>query len=232
MSNEQQVQKAAKRKLQDLLKSSTTSALASAVKPASASPKVVPRASEDGMAKLLAADGVFPGDPLYAPLMRLEGLLEKVAAGADTLNAQVRATGDAEVERVKTAVMEVETQSVARMTAVLDHSVRSLYRGMQWWTGALLGAALCVAALVGAAGGWWLGWRDGRASVEVTEERVSEAFQHGPDAAEIWRTLMENNDPRQALEECKGKAVWYVNGRKACRLPLWLDGLGVPDTTK
>ncbi len=228
VSDAKPVQKAAARKLQDLLKSTTTSALAKAVKPASAErvSNAVPPAT---MAKMLAEDGVLPSDPLYRPLVHLETLLEKAAAGADALNTQVRATGEAEVDRVRSAVVEVEAESVVRMAAVLDHSVRSMHRGMQWRTGALLGAALSVAVLTGFAAGHWWGWSSGQASVRVAEQQVAAAFRWGPEVARTWGEVMVNNDIGQALEQCSGGALFRVNGRKACRVPLWLEGDGVPE---
>jgi hypothetical protein len=224
MTDANPVEKAASRKLRDLLKSSTTAALASAVKPASASPKLAPEKPKgDGMAALLAADGILPGDPLYAPLMRFETLLEQTAAGADVLNAKVQATADAEVERVRSCVDEIETQSVQRMTAVLDHSVRTLYWGMQWRTGVMLGAALCAAAMLGGAFGWWIGWREGSASVAAVEEELAAAFRGGADGAAFWLKVVKNNDAGIVEQECRGKSAWRVNGRLACRVPLWVD---------
>jgi hypothetical protein len=38
-----------------------------------------------------------------------------------------------------------------------------------------------------------------------------------------WLSLMNANDPTQALAGCAGDAVKVIEGRRACEVPLWLD---------
>lgn len=227
MSEAEPVQKAAKRKLTDLMKSSTHAALALASSPASVSSEHEAEASS--MGKLLSDDGVLPGDPLYRPLMHLDKQIEKIAAGAEPIAAQIKAMVDGEVARIRKTVVGVEEESVERMTAALEQSAQASFRGWQWRTAALVGIALCVAAGVGGAVGWGLGWRDGSASVTATERGIAEAFRDGGESAELWLKLMKDNDLKRSLALCSGKAVWQANGRKACGVPLWLEEAGAPE---
>jgi hypothetical protein len=89
-------------------------------------------------------------------------------------------------------------------------------------TGLALKAALILFA-VGLAG-IWAGYEIGRSRVEVTERAIAAAFQDGTRSAETWLLLMRNNDIQAALGKCRDRAVRVMAGRKACSVPLWLDG--------
>lgn len=49
------------------------------------------------------------------------------------------------------------------------------------------------------------------------------AFRDGPAGAAVWANLMRANDPNALKAACMGAAVWTVEGRKACHMPVWLD---------
>lgn len=237
MSGDERVQKAAKHKLQGLVRSSTHQALAltASVKPDVASPAETP-SKLTPMEKLLIERGFLPDDAMYEPFVmihetqqNINRVLEKVAAGSEALNVQVKATADGEISRVRASVADVEEESVERMTAALEQSAQALFRGRQWRTAALVGIALCVAVGSGGAVGWVLGSRDGSASVEAVKGELAEAFRNGGEGAELWLRLMRDNDVRKSLEQCKGGAVWQANGRLACWVPLWLEEAGAPE---
>ena len=80
--------------------------------------------------------------------------------------------------------------------------------------------AFATFALAGGAGGYWLGMRE----VQVTERRIAAAFADGTGTARRWAELMENNDLNAALARCTGNQVTVIAGRRACSVPLWLDG--------
>jgi hypothetical protein len=56
----------------------------------------------------------------------------------------------------------------------------------------------------------------------VTERRIAAAFADG--TAKRWAELMENNDLNAALSRCTGNQITVIAGRRACSVPLWLDG--------
>ena len=78
---------------------------------------------------------------------------------------------------------------------------------------------LACFALVGAAGGYWLGIKE----VQVTERRLAAAFADGTGTAKRWADLMEDNDLNPALACCTGDQITVTAGRRACLVPLWLD---------
>ena len=80
--------------------------------------------------------------------------------------------------------------------------------------------ALALVALAGGGGGYWLGMRE----VQVTERRIAAAFADGTATAGRWAEMMENNDLNAALARCTGTQVTVTAGRRACLVPLWLDG--------
>jgi hypothetical protein len=77
-----------------------------------------------------------------------------------------------------------------------------------------------VLSLIGAVGGYWFGMKE----VQVTERRLQAAFADGTGTAKLWAELMENNDLNAALARCTGNQVTVTDGRRACSVPLWLDG--------
>ena len=72
-----------------------------------------------------------------------------------------------------------------------------------------------------AAGGGFV-W--GRTTVQQSERRLAAAFSDGPDAANRWAKLMENNDLPQALSYCTGTRTYAdQTGRKVCLVGLYVD---------
>jgi hypothetical protein len=130
---------------------------------------------------------------------------------------------------------EGEAELVGRLVKTVDVAVKSsaqqnrlrLERKASWVAGGVVAASL----LLGGSGGYAWGWSTARQSVASTEQGIALAFRHGPDAAATWHQLMQNNDPRQALTQCGGSA-WSTGGRRACLVPLWLDGPGEPPAKK
>ena len=159
----------------------------------------------------------------------LSQILLTVFVAAETALATVQ-TG------ARGLTQEGEAELVSRIVKTVDASVKSsaqkhrlrLERKASWIAGSVVAASL----LLGGGGGYLWGWSTARQSVQTAERDVSMAFQHGPDAADAWRQLMQNNDPRQALDQCGDSSVWTAGGRRACLVPLWLDGPGEPPTAK
>ncbi|UEM08011.1 hypothetical protein JL101_035770 (plasmid) [Skermanella rosea] len=131
---------------------------------------------------------------------------EAVKGGARGLTPQ----GEAElIRRVTEAAADSTEREVERLVRRFDFGL------------VVKVAALLVGfTLAGFAGGYFLGRED----VKVTERRVAAAFADGPGQAKQWLELMESNDIRAALAKCTGGQVTVTGGRRACSVPLWLDG--------
>lgn len=178
--------------------------------------------SNEQFRKRCHESGIRDDKPLYGLLTEVRDIVE---IASDSVRGGARGlTPDGEAELVKRITRTVEE-------SVKDSSERHrlrLERKASWIAGAVVAASL---ALGGASGFWW-GWSSGRQSVQVIERHVTEAFRDGPEVAEAWANLMRSNDLRRTLAECKGSAVWAVNGRKACRIPMWIEGAPAPEAAK
>jgi hypothetical protein len=178
--------------------------------------------SDEQFRKRCREAGIRDDKPLFGLLTEVRNIVE---IASDAVRGGARGlTPDGEAELITRIVRTVET-------SVQDSSERHrlrLERRASW----VAGGGIVASLLLGAIGGYWWGWSDGRQSVQTTERDVAIALQSGPDAASTWLRLMRHNDPRQALERCSGNAVWSSAGRKACLVPLWIDGPGVPETNR
>jgi hypothetical protein len=160
----------------------------------------------------LRTAGITPDKPLHAVLVTtFETVLsaqESVHGGARGLTPE----GERElIRRVTEAAAGSTEREVERIVHRFDLAL------------AVKGAvALACFALGGAAGGYWLGIKE----VQVTERRLAAAFSDGAGTAKRWADLMENNDLDAALARCTGDKVVVAAGRRACSVPLWLNGVG------
>jgi hypothetical protein len=179
----------------------------------------------------LADSGIPSTDPIYPILLAsaesndaTQDLIKTVRDLVDAHNNDLRSCAEAEAEQAVGYIREVEQDSIARLAQAVEDAGRRVERGRQWGAVARVAAgALVVGAVLGGMG-LWVGWENGRASRDGLAAELAEAFRHGPDAAERWLHLIERNDPTLALAECKGQWVWFVEGRRACRVPLYVDG--------
>jgi hypothetical protein len=162
----------------------------------------------DRYRETLRRAGITPDKPLHAVL---------VTTFETALTAQ---------ESVKDAARgltpEGERELIRRVTdaaaASTEREAERIVRRFDLGLAVKVAIALAVFALAGAAGGYWLGMKE----VQVTERRITAAFADG--TAKRWAELMENNDLNAALARCSGNQVIVTAGRRACAVPLWLDG--------
>ncbi len=168
------------------------------------------------------AAGITEDKPLA---MLMETLFDTAVAAKDAVQDGARGlTQDGEADLIKRIARQAD---VSMRDAATKHRLR-----LQRKSSVIAGGIVAACLAIGTGGGYWYGWSSGLSSVEVMENQISEAFQAGPEGAEVWLRLMRNNDPRQALDHCTGSAVWSDNGRKACSVPLWIDGPGAPKNSK
>lgn len=178
--------------------------------------------TRDDFRQKCRAAGIGEDKPLF---LVLEMLFDTAAAAKDAVHDGARGlTQEGEADLIK----RISRQADASMRdATTKHRLRLERKA------SLIAGGVAVACLVfGGGGGYWWGWSTGRQSVETMERQVATAFQAGPDAAGVWLLLMGNNDPRKALDHCSGSAVWSDNGRRACSIPLWIDGPGAPEPNR
>jgi hypothetical protein len=166
--------------------------------------------------------GIADDKPLSKVLLTVFEAAETARAAAHEGARGLTPEGEADL--IKRVVKAVEAQS---RQSLEQHRLR-LDRKASLMAGGVVAAGLMITGL----GGYWWGWSGGAHSVKLVERDVAAAFQSGPDAAGTWLSLMRNNDPRQAVAQCSGAAVWSSDGRQACLVPLWIDGPGAPPVAK
>jgi hypothetical protein len=164
----------------------------------------------DRYRETLRKAGITPDKPLHAALLTA---YETALTAQDAVKGGARGlTPEGERELIR-RVAEAAAESTEREA---ERIVRRFDLGMAL----KVAVALAFFALAGGAGGYWLGMRGG----QVTERRIAAAFADGAGTARRWADLMENNDLDAALARCTGNQVTVTAGRRACSVPLWLDG--------
>jgi hypothetical protein len=134
-------------------------------------------------------------------------------------------TPEGETDLIKRVVQAIGQQA---KTSLEQHRLR-LDRKLSLVAGGIVAAGLLVAGI----GGYWAGWSAGAQASRVIENEVAAAaLASGPEAASGWAMLMRSNDIAKAMAQCSGAGVWTDNGRRACAVPLWIDGPELPPTTK
>jgi hypothetical protein len=141
----------------------------------------------------------------------------------------VRAADEAAASRLKTQMEADETRIVrnfgASIAQAFDEATAGRVRAEVWKIA--LRAVLVLAASNAAALG--LGYQWGRANAEATihqtERRLEAAFRNGLPGASSWLDLMTWNDIDFSLRQCTDQKLSFraSNGRRACRVPLWIE---------
>jgi hypothetical protein len=132
------------------------------------------------------------------------------------------------VARARSQISEIEALAVQRVTeSITEAADRVLDRRtavLEWRLALTAGGALAVALAITLAAGYWWGYRDAAAGIDLADKRIAAAFQDGPETAARWADLMRHNDLKASLERCTGAALVVKDRRRACLVPLWLDG--------
>jgi hypothetical protein len=193
------------------------------------------RAAANSLPKAAAEVGVLPGDPMHDLLSTLGtgfaawgDMLIAHARRLEEMTVAARSAADSEVTRARAQIGEIEAEAVRRVT---DGITEAADRLMERRTARLelglaikVGVGLFVLMLATLAGGYMLGRSSAFAEVEVTERQVAQAFQDGLEVAKQWATLMRYNDLRGSMELCSDGRLLIKDGRKACSIPLWIEG--------
>lgn len=185
--------------------------------------------------------GVSDEDPLGPVLNGLSDVLGAVATitaeHASRLETfQVRAGDLAQlvIDRAKTELAAAASVTIERIASAIAASADAalVKRVRVFDRNTALAATGILFASIGTAAdaGYLCGRAVARSDIVETEQNLAAAFRAGAGGASAWLTLMTANDPTQALAECHGPALWIdkATGRRACRVPLWLDA--VPPT--
>jgi len=125
----------------------------------------------------------------------------------------------AELERRSGALMERLGPDLARTaeryTATRLWSIRLRTLLTAGATAVTLGVAVFAVS-------YGAGFSNGRTAGLLAGKTISAAMADGQDRAIAWSRLMATNDPLAALRSCKPERDG--NGRRYCRMPVWLDG--------
>jgi hypothetical protein len=180
--------------------------------------------------------GFTDEDPLGLVLSALSDVLGAVGAittehaqRLEALQINARDLAQMEIDRAKQEIAAAESATIGRIsTAIAASANAALVRRVQVFdrNTALAAASVLFASVVMALSvGYLYGRTVARAEIVQTEQDLAAAFRTGASGASAWLTLMMANDPTQALAECRGPTLWTdkATGRRACRVPLWLD---------
>ena len=150
------------------------------------------------MAAQSAALGVFP-----SVLRGLRAAVEQASQPVDP----------ASVERLAHAAASGAERNAAKLARA--HALRTVL---------VAAGTLAGAVLVAGVGGFAWGYHSASNDWHAVGDGVQRAaFQRGSAAASTWLSLLNANDPTQALAGCTGSAVKVIEGRRACEVPMWLD---------
>ena len=168
----------------------------------------------------LRAAGIDDDKPLYVIL--------------SSVHDAMVATQEAVSGRARGLTPEAEADLVTRLAKTAEDVTRNIAGGYRFAidrrTSLIAGAVVAASLAVGIVSGYWWGWSVGYDRSVRIEDGLSAAYRYnGSAGAEAWLGLMVNNDPIRALQHCSGSAVWSDGGRKACSVPLWVDGPGSPE---
>lgn len=142
----------------------------------------------------------------------------EVAAALAAETQLVVDRASAELERRSAKLVERLGPDLAR--AAERHAAVRLW-SIRLRTLLAAGAVSVVLATVVFAVSYSAGFSNGRATGLHAGKTIAAAMAAGPDAAQAWSRLMAANDPVAALKNCK--AEHDSNGRRYCRMPVWLD---------
>jgi hypothetical protein len=198
------------------------------------SPSEVIRAAQDELEQAIQLGGLAR-DPMRHPLRALSATIgaihdlhragidhhERVRAAlaietrsaVERATAEMRAAEATTIERISMAIAASAEEALARRVRVVDRN-----------TALLAGAALFLVIIAAAGAGYAWGRSATWAAYRQTETGLNAAFRDGPEAAHLWLSLVEANDPRQVIRGCTGGDAWSApDGRRACRTAIWLD---------
>lgn len=198
---------------------------------------VLATVSTAAFAKAIVPDiALVPSDPRQA-IVRARGDLQRAASKAELENDPLR------------PVLEAMSASLGAMNEVLVHAdqvkqpidagdradmVRQLVlacradfvrqASLQTRRLAWLSGLITTVLLAGAIGGGYLWGRNTEFSeLREASGAIRAALSDGSASAKAWADAIRRNDIVSLLSRCEGRAVWTVNGRRACTVPLWLE---------
>ena len=151
-------------------------------------------------------------------------VIEAFHAGVTAIGQVLGETRELAADHRAGAPLRGAADAIARdMAAEIDRAVRWHARAVAWRQIAIAGAILGGIVLVTSGGGYWWGRSSAAASIQATGNGFAAFLQEDPAAADRWLHLMRMNDIDRALAACD-KHGFVDKGRKACDLPVWIDG--------
>jgi len=181
-----------------------------------------------------ASAAVLKGDPLADQLHALADSIGALGAiyeaSADTqleiaekLRTQADAVADDAIERVHASGVGIIDQLAPHLAMLVEQT--TVARSKTAWLRVMLGSAagLLIALALAVGVSYAAGFAAGRSQGEITAHTISAAMAAGPDAASDWASLMNDNDPVQALAICEKSVATDPHGRRYCSMPVWLD---------
>lgn len=194
--------------------------------------------------RVLSNANLDPNDPAAV----IAALMGHVQALGKELPAALRAAGDELIAKVQRATRNAGALEVTDVALGISDSVkREIVDGLwpmcgaevknllrnseatarhRWHVG-VMAVFLATTVAVGA-----LGYFTGRLWWDAELKRLEPAAQRlvGTESGKIALKLVQHNDLTEAVASCReGNNAFTVGGRRACYVPLWLEGPPPPD---
>jgi hypothetical protein len=181
------------------------------------------------------------GDPAAESLTALWQVLTGMGALMQARQAERAEVAAAVAWETQLVVDRAKAELESRSAALIERLGPELARAAERYVTARLWSirlrtlltAGAVAVALGAAVfavSYGAGFSNGRNSGLVAGKMVTAAMTAGPEAATTWAHLMAVNDPVAALRNCKAERD--SDGRRYCRMSVWLDAPTPPRSTQ
>jgi hypothetical protein len=195
----------------------------------------LPPAAKDAAFARMRALGLSPDDPaaihiaVAASLEAVAGdLVARIDAAPramqDAAKRAVQPVAEAAAERARASMDDLQERSAADIGEAVGKAAEaafgSLERGLSARVGAVWVMALAIVVIVALMVGDWIG-----VARHVAAANEWAAFAERTDAA-WWAALIRANDANATLTDFCGSGMnglGVQDGRRWCRMPLWLD---------
>jgi hypothetical protein len=176
------------------------------------------------------------GDPAAESLTALWQVLAGMGALMQARQAERAEVAEALAAETQLVVDRASAELERRSAKLVERLGPDLARAAERYAAARLwsirlrtllaaGAVALTLGVVVFAVSYGAGFSNGRAMGFLAGKTISAAMAHGQEGATAWSRLMATNDPVAALKSCKPERD--SNGRRYCRMPVWLDASAV-----
>lgn len=195
----------------------------------------------DDLREKVRAAGVQRNDPMMpvaiilaslirffgGSIKRLEQIVERFSQRILGVLSESHRFAEAETRRFELELAHKEADLVQRVSSsIAQKADQALTRRVQVYarnTALVVAGALFSVSAACLGGGYWWGYHEAMTDFHETEAGLRAAFSDGPQSAQKWLQLMQWNILPNALAQCRETNLSTQNGRRGCRIPLWIE---------